>query len=57
MAESSAPAPWLGLGCARAVRTDRIEQTMRRDQVDLRALGNLVPEGPSDRVDVMLEQR
>lgn len=44
----------LSLSRALAVRTYLIEKGVRRTRIDVRALGNKVPEGPPSRVDVRL---
>lgn len=55
--EAGSQARRLSLSRALAVRSYLIDQGVRSTRVDVRALGNKVPEGPPDRVDVMLVRR
>ncbi len=47
----------LSLSRALAVRSYLIDQGVRSTRVDVRALGNKVPDGPPDRVDIVLVHR
>jgi outer membrane protein OmpA-like peptidoglycan-associated protein len=55
--DASSQARRLSLSRALAVRSYLIEHGVRSTRMDVRALGNKVPEGPPDRVDVMLVRR
>jgi outer membrane protein OmpA-like peptidoglycan-associated protein len=55
--EAGSQARRLSLSRALAVRSYLIDQGVRSTRVDVRALGNKVPEGPPDRVDVLLVRR
>lgn len=55
--DASSQARRLSLSRALAVRSYLIEHGVRSTRVDVRALGNKVPDGPPDRVDVMLVRR
>jgi outer membrane protein OmpA-like peptidoglycan-associated protein len=55
--DTSSQARRLSLSRALAVRSYLIEHGVRSTRMDVRALGNKVPEGPPDRVDVMLVRR
>ncbi|MCH8154792.1 MAG: OmpA family protein [Proteobacteria bacterium] len=52
-AESASRARRLSLSRALAVRAFLIEQGVRSTRMDVRALGDKVPDGPVDRVDVL----
>ncbi len=56
-ANSASQARRLSLSRALAVRSFFIEQGVRSTRIDVRALGNRVEDGPSDRVDVNLMAR
>jgi outer membrane protein OmpA-like peptidoglycan-associated protein len=47
----------LSLSRALAVRSYLIDQGVRSTRMDVRALGNRVPSGPPDRVDVVVMRR
>lgn len=47
----------LSLSRALAVRSFLIDQGVRSTRIEVRALGNKVPEGPADRVDVVVQKR
>ncbi|MBI3710157.1 MAG: OmpA family protein [Proteobacteria bacterium] len=47
----------LSLSRALAVRSYLIDQGVRSTRMDVRALGNRVPSGPPDRVDVIVMRR
>ncbi len=55
--EAGSQARRLSLSRALAVRSYLIDQGVRSTRMDVRALGNRVPEGPSDRVDLVLVRR
>jgi outer membrane protein OmpA-like peptidoglycan-associated protein len=55
--DATSQARRLSLSRALAVRSYLIEHGVRSTRMDVRALGNKVPEGPPDRVDVMLVRR
>ena len=55
--DASSQARRLSLSRALAVRSYLIENGVRSTRMDVRALGNKVPDGPPDRVDVMLVRR
>ncbi|MCH8925159.1 MAG: OmpA family protein [Proteobacteria bacterium] len=50
---SASAARRLSLSRALAVRAYLIEQGVRSTRMDVRALGDKVPDGPADRVDVL----
>ena len=54
---NSSKARRLSLSRALAVRTYLIDQGIRSTRIDVRALGNNVPSGPADRVDVKVSER
>jgi len=47
----------LSLSRALAVRSYLIDQGIRSTRMDVRALGNRSPDGPADRVDVVMIRR
>ncbi len=47
----------LSLSRALAVRSFLIDQGVRSTRIEVRAMGNKVPEGPADRVDVVVLKR
>lgn len=55
--ENASKARRLSLSRALAVRSVLIDQGVRSTRIEVRALGNKVPEGPADRVDVLLQKR
>jgi len=52
--ESASVARTLSLDRALAVRSFLIEQDIRRTRIDVRALGDTAPDGPADRIDLVL---
>jgi outer membrane protein OmpA-like peptidoglycan-associated protein len=55
--ENASKARRLSLSRALAVRSVLIDQGVRSTRIEVRALGNKFPEGPADRVDVLLQKR
>ncbi|HEX9461478.1 MAG TPA: OmpA family protein [Alphaproteobacteria bacterium] len=55
--EAGSQARRLSLSRALAVRSYLIDQGIRSTRMDVRALGNRSPEGPADRVDVVMVRR
>jgi outer membrane protein OmpA-like peptidoglycan-associated protein len=55
--EAGSQARRLSLSRALAVRSYLIEQGVRSTRMDVRALGNRSPDGPADRVDMILVRR
>jgi outer membrane protein OmpA-like peptidoglycan-associated protein len=55
--ESGSQARRLSLSRALAVRSYLIDQGIRSTRMDVRALGNRSPDGPADRVDIVLIRR
>jgi outer membrane protein OmpA-like peptidoglycan-associated protein len=55
--ENASKARRLSLSRALAVRTFLIEQGVRSTRIEVRALGNKVPEGEPDRVDIAIQKR
>ncbi len=55
--DNASKARRLSLSRALAVRSFLIDQGVRSTRIEVRALGNKVPEGPADRVDVLLQKR
>ncbi len=55
--ESGSQARRLSLSRALAVRSYLIDQGIRSTRMDVRALGSRAPEGPSDRVDIVIVRR
>jgi outer membrane protein OmpA-like peptidoglycan-associated protein len=55
--DNASKARRLSLSRALAVRSILIDQGVRSTRIEVRALGNKVPEGPPDRVDVLLQRR
>jgi outer membrane protein OmpA-like peptidoglycan-associated protein len=55
--DSAGKARRLSLSRALAVRSYLIDQGVRSTRIEVRALGNKVPEGPPDRVDVVVQRR
>ena len=55
--ENSSKARRLSLSRALAVRSFLIDQGVRSTRIEVRALGNKVPEGPPDRVDIVGQKR
>jgi outer membrane protein OmpA-like peptidoglycan-associated protein len=55
--ENASKARRLSLSRALAVRSYLIDLGVRSTRIEVRALGNKVPEGPSDRVDVLVQKR
>jgi outer membrane protein OmpA-like peptidoglycan-associated protein len=56
-AETASQARRLSLSRALSVRSFFIEQGVRSTRIDVRALGNRVEDGPSDRVDIFVIKR
>jgi hypothetical protein len=55
--DTASKARRLSLSRALAVRSFLIDQGVRSTRIEVRALGNKVPEGAPDRVDVLLQKR
>jgi len=55
--DSAGKARRLSLSRALAVRSYLIDQGVRSTRIEVRALGNKVPDGPPDRVDVVVQRR
>jgi outer membrane protein OmpA-like peptidoglycan-associated protein len=55
--EAGSQARRLSLSRALAVRSYLIDQGVRSTRMDVRALGNRSPDGPADRVDMVLVRR
>jgi outer membrane protein OmpA-like peptidoglycan-associated protein len=55
--ENASKARRLSLSRALAVRSFLIDQGVRRTRIEVRALGNKVPEGAPDRVDIEMQKR
>lgn len=55
--EAGSQARRLSLSRALAVRSYLIEQGVRSTRMDVRALGNRSPDGPADRVDMIIVRR
>lgn len=55
--DSGSQARRLSLSRALAVRSYLIDQGVRSTRMDVRALGNHVPSGPADRVDILVVHR
>ena len=55
--DNASKARRLSLSRALAVRSYLIDQGVRSTRIEVRALGNKVPEGPPDRVDVFVQKR
>ena len=55
--ENASKARRLSLSRALAVRSFLIDQGVRSTRIEVRALGNKVPEGTADRVDLVLQKR
>jgi outer membrane protein OmpA-like peptidoglycan-associated protein len=55
--DNASKARRLSLSRALAVRSVLIDQGVRSTRIEVRALGNKVPEGPPDRVDILLQRR
>ena len=55
--EAGSQARRLSLSRALAVRSYLIDQGIRSTRMDVRALGNRSPDGPADRVDMVLVRR
>jgi outer membrane protein OmpA-like peptidoglycan-associated protein len=55
--ESGSQARRLSLSRALAVRSYLIDQGIRSTRMDVRALGSRSPDGPADRVDIVLVRR
>lgn len=55
--ESSGKARRLSLSRALAVRSYLIDQGVRSTRIEVRALGNKVPDGNPDRVDILVQKR
>ena len=55
--ENDSAARRLSLSRALAVRRYLIEKGILTGRMDVRALGNRIPDGPPDRVDIVLVQR
>jgi outer membrane protein OmpA-like peptidoglycan-associated protein len=55
--DNASKARRLSLSRALAVRSFLIDQGVRSTRIEVRALGNKVPEGPADRVDILLQKR
>lgn len=55
--DNASKARRLSLSRALAVRSYLIDQGVRSTRIEVRALGNKVPEGPADRVDVLIQKR
>lgn len=55
--DNASKARRLSLSRALAVRSFLIDQGVRSTRIEVRALGNKVPDGPADRVDVLVQKR
>lgn len=55
--DNASKARRLSLSRALAVRSYLIDQGVRSTRIEVRALGNKVPEGPADRVDILVQKR
>jgi outer membrane protein OmpA-like peptidoglycan-associated protein len=55
--ENASKARRLSLSRALAVRTFLIDQGVRSTRIEVRALGNKVPDGSADRVDIVVQKR
>jgi outer membrane protein OmpA-like peptidoglycan-associated protein len=55
--DNASKARRLSLSRALAVRSFLIDQGVRSTRIEVRALGNKVPDGPPDRVDVVVQKR
>jgi outer membrane protein OmpA-like peptidoglycan-associated protein len=55
--EAGSQARRLSLSRALAVRSYLIDQGIRSTRMDVRALGNRSPDGPADRVDMVIVRR
>ncbi|MDR3437997.1 OmpA family protein [Telmatospirillum sp.] len=55
--DNASKARRLSLSRALAVRSYLIDQGVRSTRIEVRALGNKVPDGPADRVDILVQKR
>lgn len=55
--DNTSKARRLSLSRALAVRSYLIDQGVRSTRIEVRALGNKVPDGPADRVDILVQKR
>ncbi len=55
--DNASKARRLSLSRALSVRSFLIDQGVRSTRIEVRALGNKVPEGPADRVDILVQKR
>ena len=55
--ENASKARRLSLSRALAIRSFLIDQGVRSTRIEVRAMGNKVPEGPADRVDIVILNR